>query len=112
MPTVWIANECGHSYDDAKRFGELKSLTVGNINPLRPDRLAFNIARGIARYADEKDYLLVSGTPTVNMIALELWLSRFGTVQLLQWNAKTKEYSLSILKRDQMLTLLDKAMVA
>jgi hypothetical protein len=110
MPTVWIVNNCGHPYEDAKRFGELESLTIGNVNPLRPDRLCWNIAQGIAKYASEKDFLLVSGTPTVNMLALELWLGRFGYAQLLQWNAKKKEYELSVLKRDHMLTLLEQAM--
>ena len=38
-PKVWVVNQGGHVYDDAKRFGELKPVTQGRINVFSIDNL-------------------------------------------------------------------------
>jgi hypothetical protein len=94
-PTVWIVNESGHDYDKALEAvpnGELKPLTVGRVNPHQVDRLSDEIAQGIGRYAQPGDYLLISGTPVLNLLAGILWSMRFGDMNLLQWDAKFREY--------------------
>lgn len=111
MPTVWICNEAGHDYSDAKRYGEPKPLTIGNVNPLQVDRLKWHLARGIAKYASADDYLLISGTPMVNAIALAIWLNHFRAVKLLQWNAKHRVYELSEFTLDHLMDLIEKELV-
>lgn len=110
MSTVWIVNEAGHDYSDAARFGELKPLTLGNVNPLQVDRLNWHIAHGIAKYASADDYLLISGTPMVSASALLIWLTCFRSVRLLQWNAKRRKYVLTTITMDQIKDLIDKEM--
>lgn len=110
MPTVWICNEAGHDYSDAKRFGEIKPLTLGNVNPLQLDRLNWHIAHGIAKYANPDDYLLISGTPMVNASALLIWLTAFRSAKVLQWNAKRRKYVLSTITLSQIEDIIDKEM--
>lgn len=95
---VWVANQAGHPYTKVEeKLGPvtIMSLTQGNINPLRPDRLAWDIGRGIGRYVEESDYLLISGHPIVNALALAMWLMRFNACKLCLWDAKKGSYELS-----------------
>lgn len=107
-PVVWVVNKAGHDYSDAERYGELKALTLDSINPLAVDRLANHLARGIARFARPEDYVLVSGTPVITGLTFTLWLSRFDELQLLQWNAKAREYELRVVTQNQLSNLLER----
>lgn len=111
MPTVWIANESGHDTSDAKRFGDVKPLTLGNVNPLQLDRLNYHIARGIVKYVQPDDYLLISGTPMVPSSALTLWILHHGKCNILQWNAKRRRYSEYTLTRKQIEDLLELTLI-
>lgn len=112
MPrTVWVANDAGHDTSDAERFGEVKPLTLGTVNPLQLDRLNYHIARGIAKYVQPDDYLLISGTPMVSSSALLIWILFHNKCNLLQWNAKRRKYSQYTLTLEQIRNLLDKALI-
>ncbi|MGD9631386.1 MAG: hypothetical protein AB7V18_19275 [Pyrinomonadaceae bacterium] len=108
--TVWVANEAGHSYTKIrKKLGEhvrIERLSLGDINPLRLDRLSWHIGRGIARFVKEGDYLLISGTPIVNALALTMWLQMFPKCNLALWDAKRGEYKISSLERDNLANIL------
>ena len=111
--TIWIINEAGHDYDKALDLiedADLRPLTLGNINPLRVDRLTATLARGITRFVKKEDYALIAGTPVLNAIAITLWILHHGECNILQWNAKNKEYELSTLSREHMGRLLEKEM--
>lgn len=106
---VWIANEAGHSYYKVRDLlgdVEVKPLTLGNINPLLPDRLSWDIARGVAKYVRANDVLLISGTPLVNAIAMTLWLQMFGTCRLALWDAKAGEYNLRTIEMENLQRIL------
>lgn len=100
--TVWIVNEAGHNYTSAERYGELKRLTQGDVNPLAVDRLAYHLARGIVKFTKADDYLLISGTPTINAVALVLWLQTHKKARLLQWNAVKQDYELATMTLDNL----------
>lgn len=108
--TVWVANEAGHPYHKIKeKLGDgvqIKSLSLGDINPLRVDRLTWHLGRGIASFARETDYLLISGTPIVNALALTMWLQMFATCKLALWDAKKREYLISTIERDNLANIL------
>lgn len=109
--TIWIANEAGHSYQkalDVVPGAELKPLSIGNVNPLLFDRLAFELTRGIINYVDREDYLLVSGTAMVSSIAMHVWLSHHGKIKLLQWNAKRRTYELTEKEEDDFRELIQR----
>ena len=88
---MWIFNKGGHNYDPAKEFGTLVSLTSGTVNHFNVDRLAMTMATTISG-ADKEDYLLISGAPMINAIALFLWLRRFKKAKTLQFSIKEEQY--------------------
>ena len=110
-PTVWIVNAAGHDYSDASRFGDLKPLSVGNISPLRVDRVMFSFSEGIGRRATEDDYLLISGSPMLNALAVVMWLRRFPECKVLQWDAKQRSYILTQLTTKHMDSIMEEALM-
>lgn len=113
-PTVWIVNEAGHDYDKARLIaGEsarFAHLTEDEINPHRVDRLSKHIARGIIKYADEEDFVLISGTPMVNVLAVWIWMIHFGKCKVLQWEAKRREYKLTTLDEEATRSMMQKVL--
>lgn len=110
--TVWIANEAGHPYHKIReKLGEdtiIKSLSLGDINPLRVDRIAWHLGNGIAKFVKESDYLLISGTPIVNALALTMWLQMHSKVKLALWDAKKREYIISTVERENLANILQR----
>jgi hypothetical protein len=108
--TVWVANEAGHPYSKIReKLGadvQIKSLSLGDINPLRVDRLSWHLGNGIASFVKETDYLLISGTPVVNALALTMWLQMFSTCKLALWDAKKREYIISTVERENLANIL------
>lgn len=108
--TVWVANEAGHPYHKIKeKLGDevqIKSLSLGDINPLRVDRLTWHLGRGIAKFVKEGDCLLISGTPIVNALALVMWLQMFTKCKLAIWDAKKREYIISTVERENLANIL------
>jgi hypothetical protein len=104
QPTVWIVNEAGHDYDKARDIAGANArfsfLTEDEINPHRVDRLSKHIARGIIHHASEDDFVLISGTPMVNVLAIWIWMIHFKKCQVLQWDAKQRVYRLTTIEED------------
>lgn len=100
-PVVWIANEGGHDYKDAERFGRLMPITTGSINPFNPDRLMVMISHRL-RVASAEDFLAVSGSPMLNSLAVAMWVVRFGVCNVLLWSHRDKEYKHLIIKEDSL----------
>ena len=111
MRTVWVANESGHDYGPAEQYGEVKRLTLGDQNTFRLDRLLAHIARGICKFSHEDDYLLVSGSPIINAIAFQVWLQAHPQCNLLRRRAKSREYLLNTVTREQVERLVDKELL-
>ena len=112
-PAIWIVNDGGHPYEKALDIvpnGEFRRFTIGNVNPLRLDRLNFGLAEGIARYAKAGDYIIVSGTPMISTMVGVLWFLRFDEARFLQWNAKRRKYELTTLSRESLENLLERFM--
>lgn len=105
--TVWIINKGGHPYAPAKRFGNLVPLTEGRINPFRPDRLALEASKKLV-LAKQDDFLLLGGPPMLCCLVFFLWLSKFPTVNLLQWDAKEREYVVKTMDGEELQKLAEK----
>lgn len=104
---VWIVNEGGHDYDNAKKYGHLISLTQGTVNPFRTDRLADHIAQRL-KGATKDDYVLLSGSPILNGLTMSLWLFKFPRCNTLQWSTMFEDYDLKTIKRSALKKLLAK----
>ena len=91
MPTVFVINDSGHNFEDAKRFGPLVTLTEGQVNPFHTDRLLAFI-EGRLSMSKPEDLLLLCGTPILNTIAAVVFHKKHGTLNVLIWDAKRREY--------------------
>lgn len=106
---VWIVNDAGHDFSKAEKFGGLQKLTIGRVNPFYPDRLAQELSIGIVRYASPEDFLLISGTPILNALALCLWVKAHGSCKVLQWDAKRQDYRISTVSDSNLARIVDEA---
>ncbi len=109
---VWVANEAGHPYHKIKeKLGDdvlIKSLSLGDINPLRVDRISWHLGNGIGRFVKETDCLLISGTPIVNALALTMWLLVHKKCRMALWDAKKREYIISTVETENLKNILQR----
>jgi len=113
VPTIWIVNEAGHDFSratDAVPGAMIQPLTIGDINPTSFDRLMFNAARGIGKFAKAEDFILISGTPILNAIVVALWMQQFKICNILQWDARKRRYQKFVISSDRMKDVLDEQM--
>lgn len=95
-PVVWIVNRGGHPYDAAKEYGRLLALTSGQVNHFATDRFAYMITQRLSM-ATADDFVLISGSPMLNIIAALVWITKFRKIKLLQWSDKQSRYILRTL---------------
>jgi hypothetical protein len=88
---VYVTNYAGHDYLPAQKFGQLKYLTSGFVDFRKIDRLKFEIAEKLKESKPE-DYLCLSGSAFVCVIAAMIWLERHGSLNLLNFDKKSDEY--------------------
>ena len=88
---VWLVNKGGHDYSKLEKHGRIIALTTGSINPFNPDRIMVGLAQHL-KMAKVDDYLAISGLPIINAIALAMWLTKFGTVNVLQHSVRKDDY--------------------
>lgn len=91
QPVVWLVNKGGHDYSDLERFGRIIPLTTGSVNIFNPDRLMVGMGHHI-NMAKDSDYLVISGSPLLNAIAVAMWLAKFQHVNLLQHSIRQGKY--------------------
>jgi len=90
-PKVYIVNQAGHDFEAAKLFGDLVTITEGNINVFRPDRSLFTIKQALTTFA-ENDYLLLSGNTFGNALAAVQAASLVKVLNILVYDAKNQKY--------------------
>jgi len=88
QPVVWITNYAGHEFSLAKQYGELRYITKGYISFSSLDRLKFHIAGQLVESQPE-DYLLLSGTIIICVIAAIVWFKMHKKIKLLNWDRKS-----------------------
>jgi hypothetical protein len=88
---VWIVNDGGHDFTDAAKYGKLVSLTTGNINVFNVDRLQCSLAKALDIYKPA-DFLLLTGSTIINVLAVGIVLKQHGFAQILLYNAKDRNY--------------------
>lgn len=88
---VYIPNRVHLDYSDARRWGQLVQITQGSIDTMNRDDLEDRIRRKLSD-ASKNDWVLLSGAPLVNILTVKVFLERFGSAKLLQWDGVLKEY--------------------
>ena len=109
MSRVWIANYAGHEYLPAAQYGSLKYITKGYISFSSLDRLKFHIATQISE-SQPNDFLLLSGTTIISVIAALIWFAMHGKIRLLNWDKKALDgrgdYREMVITKENMTHLL------
>jgi hypothetical protein len=83
MPKVYIVNKSGHDFDYAKRFGELKFLSEGQISKYAVDSMYRQFADRL-RESSPDDYILITGLTVMSCIACSCFAVRHdGRLNLL-----------------------------
>lgn len=89
---VWLPNCASHhDYSDAEVYGTLCPITEGRVNIFRISEVASFFKDKLADAA-EGDWVLVSGYPVLNSIAIYYFLKKYGHCNILQWGALKREY--------------------
>ncbi len=91
--SVWIPKAAGHSFSEAKEYGDIKIVLDDDISPFNIDQARAKI-REIIKVADEKDYVAVSGPSVLCMIFMNEWGKRFDRIRFLLFHARTQKYIL------------------
>lgn len=109
-PFVWIVNEAGHDYSTAAEYGIVRRLSIGNVDPFRVDRAAYDLSRGLGRFSSERDFVLLSGAHVLNMLVGAMWFMIHDSMQILQWHAKKRKYILTTVTKSQLGGLIQRAL--
>lgn len=89
---VHVVNYSGHDLTAASKFGKLVFLTEGRyVNIFDTDNLILELRRKL-KDVHANDFLLLSGSPVLNTIATMIWMLKFGNINYLIFNSKSREY--------------------
>ena len=87
-----IANATGHDFTSARKFGdELVPITQGRINIFNFKAMVEEF-KTIMKPYEKDDWLLLSGSNIINVIAAAIVLNRHGEVKFLIYDAANKCY--------------------
>lgn len=100
MPNVYIVNNAGHPYESAKEHGELVFLTSGHIDIYKEFTFLKRKLENLIKEASPDDYLLLSGSNLLCVIAENIWLKFHKKCNILHWNPNygAKRYDLYTLE--------------
>lgn len=101
MPKIFVLNNGGHDLTRAKEYGEIISITEGNISLLSTDRIEQEIMDCLKKndYDPGVDYILPSGSVVIGIIAGIIIGAAYPPstlMRMLLWDAKSRTYK----KRD------------
>lgn len=107
-PRVFVANFAGHDYSGAEKYGALCFVTKGFISFQSLDRVKYQVGMGI-KDSRPDDWLALSGTNIINVLAAVLWFGMHGQIKILNYDKNTGVYrEVTITKRssDSMMEVL------
>lgn len=105
-PRVYVSNFAGHDYTEAEVYGEIRSITQGFISFQSLDRLKFTIAQALQETTPD-DWLLLSGTNIISVLASLLWYQKHGVVKILNFDKTTRKYREIIFNQEHITKLLE-----
>ena len=90
---VWVVKGAGHSFDNAKEYGDIQMVLSEDVSPFNLDQARMQVKEAI-KDSDEKDYIVVSGPSVLCMVFMEEWRKRHPVMRLLLFHARTQKYIL------------------
>jgi len=99
---VYVVNHNLQDMSTAERFGELIYLTEGKgVNIFSSDALLSELKPKLEN-VEERDFLLLSGHPILNVLASALIWFKYGRVNVLIFDAKTRDYQPQTITENQL----------
>lgn len=99
---VFITNRGGHSYEEAKKFGELVFVTEGTINRFAVTTLYRSFIDAFEG-SSPNDYFLITSVNTLNAIGSAVFARKHGRLNLLLY--REGEYIVRELDIDALLDI-------
>lgn len=107
---VFVTNLAGHDYTKAEKYGTIVPITHGYVSFQSLDRVKFQITEEINKTRPQ-DWLLLSGTPLLSVIAATVWFAIHHQINLLVYdqkdNGKYRELKITQKNVHDMLTVLE-----
>ena len=91
MNKVYVVNHTMQNLDTAKKFGQLKYITEGNIPLFKTDLMIHNLKEALIHFK-ENDYLLIVGPAWLSIIAASMLFSKYSRLKFLIFDAKLQRY--------------------
>jgi hypothetical protein len=101
LKRVFVVHDKGHDLTDARRFGELKIILDGKVNPFDMTSRLTDIRDGL-KEAGPEDYILLSGYALLNVMAAGILMERFGQLNILLFDGLERNYRLRTLTKTQL----------
>lgn len=95
MPRVFITNVAGHDFSKAEKFGEITWITKGWVPLQSLDRIKFLVTEKLVDVKPE-DFLLLSGTQVVCVVAALVWHNKLGYIKMLVHDKKEDDYRILV----------------
>jgi len=95
MRKAIIVNDCGHDFSSLREWiGERRPLVMseGTMNIFDVDRIEMEFKDFLEKKFKEGDLLVLSGSVVLNAIACVLVCEKYGSVDVLIFNQKTRKY--------------------
>src|SRR3990172_4351538 len=87
MPSVFIPNKSGHTYDDALRYGELVFVTAGTQNKYSTNQM-YRVWDKVLETAKADDLIVLTGLNIICAVGAAAFAAKFGRLNLLLWRNK------------------------
>ena len=84
MPNVFIINDGGHDYEQAKSFGDLVVMTKGRISRFHLTQMARTFEQFLST-SKSTDYLLFGGPALMAAVACSVFAAKHKRLNLLIW---------------------------
>lgn len=82
MAKVFVVNDGGHNYSDARRFGEVRFCTSGELDKFDTAQMYRQLQASLLDALPE-DYILVTSLTSLCSIACAMFAARFGHLNML-----------------------------
>lgn len=106
-PRVFITNYAGHDYGNTREYGEFVWITKGYVSFQSLDRVKYQVAEKVAE-SRKQDWLCLSGTPLISVLAVLIWYHKHKVVNLLVWDRKMQDkYRELIITEDNLTEILE-----
>lgn len=93
---VFVVQENSYvDYSDAERYGEVVFMTADEFRPMDNslrNRQIIDQVRGAMLHFTPDDFLILTGNPTIIGYAFYVAMSKFDSVNVLQWDKIAREY--------------------